>query len=414
MVLKVAPFVLSLLGAHAYKDSSYYMAGSGNPNVDKYPMYWMDSQNVLEDLDQFSGLYVVFEHCAWTMMQYQEDEESVDESDLWYQNKVPPMGANVAFSLYGQLKGENFKGCGKNTFIKSFYTTEGFQHFSNAMYYAGVNGFSYSNSDDDGSYSAGCNSGYGVGCTYSNGFTYLQYSDYECNPANATAVIDSMSDINSAMNDAQCIQIYDSSDYTGYVYGTPLELLSYSRSCMYQNFFSPEGECPDPYGRLQDYQDTFNKGIKIETDADPYLHYQRLVKGKILSAIGAMLVLAAGAILMWDKKRDTKSIRSNKKKTPKNENEEEEDYFTTPKITVTRSPTAPASMWFPTSIMSMLSMGDVEPTRSRSEPPPQDDASDSDSQPDGLMKDDGDDSDGAVTAKKKRGVMGKIRGVLRK
>ena len=59
---------------HAYKDDSYYMAGSGNPNTHE-KMYWKDADNVLQDLSQFKSLYVQFHNCAWTWM-YNENEEA--------------------------------------------------------------------------------------------------------------------------------------------------------------------------------------------------------------------------------------------------------------------------------------------------------------------------------------------------
>jgi hypothetical protein len=180
------------------------------------------------------------------------------------------------------------------------------------MYYAGVNGFSYSSydddNDDDGSgYSAKCNSGYGVGCTYTDGFAYLTYSSDSCNPANATGVSDTMQDLNSAMNNVQCTQVYDANQYSGYVYGTPLELLAYSRACMYQNFYSPEGECPDPFGVLALYQENFNAGIKRQTAADPYLQYKRLMEGRVMVVIGTLFFALAGALLLWDTKNPTAS-----------------------------------------------------------------------------------------------------------
>ena len=56
MMMQVqALLVLSaLLVAPAFgaKDNDYYYPGFVNPNT-KYQMYWKDSVNVLEDLDQF-------------------------------------------------------------------------------------------------------------------------------------------------------------------------------------------------------------------------------------------------------------------------------------------------------------------------------------------------------------------------
>lgn len=53
--------IVSAVGAE--KDGSYYAAGVTNPNIDK-EMYWREPYNILEDLDQFSKLYVRFHSCA--------------------------------------------------------------------------------------------------------------------------------------------------------------------------------------------------------------------------------------------------------------------------------------------------------------------------------------------------------------
>jgi hypothetical protein len=45
------------------KDTNYYRLGASNPNVNE-KMYWRDSFNVLEDLSEFSHLYVKFHSCA--------------------------------------------------------------------------------------------------------------------------------------------------------------------------------------------------------------------------------------------------------------------------------------------------------------------------------------------------------------
>lgn len=47
----------------AEKDSTYWPPGKTNPNVKK-KMYWHDSFNVLQDIDQFDKLYVVYHNCA--------------------------------------------------------------------------------------------------------------------------------------------------------------------------------------------------------------------------------------------------------------------------------------------------------------------------------------------------------------
>lgn len=75
----LAFLLVQLLQVSADKDDSYYMPGSGNPNV-REKMYWKDADNVLQDLSQFSALYVQYSHCAWTWMQMEEADNDVDEN----------------------------------------------------------------------------------------------------------------------------------------------------------------------------------------------------------------------------------------------------------------------------------------------------------------------------------------------
>ena len=49
--------------ALADKDTDFYYQGFVNPNT-KYEMYWKDSINVLQDLDQFSALYIQYHGCV--------------------------------------------------------------------------------------------------------------------------------------------------------------------------------------------------------------------------------------------------------------------------------------------------------------------------------------------------------------
>lgn len=299
--IALASSVLLSMGDGA-KDDSYYKPGSGNPNVYQ-KMYWKDSENILEDLDQFETLYVEFQHCAWTWMNYgsDEDDNDVDENDYWYMGKVPPFGANVAYSLYGSLAGESFSGCSADTFINSFYTRTGFSEFVYAMSYAGLSSFAQ---NDFSGYSAECQGYYGVGCDYSNGFAVHEYSTQECNPKYYTGVSDNMQYLNQAMQSAQCVQIYDAtsgSNWNGYNYtvsGTPLELLAYSQACFYQNYWSPDGECPDPYDKIQFYQQNFNRGITKSKQTDPFEQYTKQIgESKHLAALGTIMLVAAALIL---------------------------------------------------------------------------------------------------------------------
>lgn len=285
----------------ADKDGSYYKAGAGNPNIYQ-SMYWKDANDILQDLSQFQYLYVEFQHCAWTWMNYGNSDEDgeVEENDYWYQGKVPPMGPNVAFSLYGSLKGSSFSGCGKDTFINSFYTSTGFEQFVTSMKYTGLSNFYY---NDFSGYSSTCSGYKGVGCDYSHGFAVHSYSTQECNPEAYTGVKDTMYKLNTAMKSASCIKIYDRSKGTNWyggnvtVSGTPLELLAYSNACFYQNFWSPDGQCPDPYGKIAFYQQNFNKGIQKSQRSDPYQQYAVIMTdAKRLSTLGTVMLVLATVI----------------------------------------------------------------------------------------------------------------------
>ena len=381
MTFKVAcTLVLGAFAAvNAAKDDEYYRAGMGNPNVD-LEMYWADAHNVLQDLSQFSYLYIQYHNCAWTQKRnvYSEQESgSGDETDYWYMGATPTYAANVAFSLYGSLQEESFSGCNENTFINSFTTNQGFEAFASSLYYAGAASTDYSQS-----YSSECQGGSGIGCDSEVGFASVSYSTDTCDPAYANGVTDSMGYMNSAFESAQCVKIYDSAtDYVssnnnyynnrdlkeqeskkqgeqdsknksrdsdsdsdssktentdeedrnlqtnyGYGYGyngndgnnaynsnygynsnyytysgTALSILYYSNACFIQNYWDPDGGCPDPFGRLQFYQKNFNKGIRKSMKVDTYVTYRaNMDSGKKKVKIGAILFMTAVVMFLTE------------------------------------------------------------------------------------------------------------------
>mmetsp|Transcript_21334 Transcript_21334/g.39821 ORF Transcript_21334/g.39821 Transcript_21334/m.39821 type:complete len:501 (+) Transcript_21334:1-1503(+) len=333
--MRLTASILLVLGAassaNAVKDDEYYRAGMGNPNVN-LKMYWADAHNVLDDLSKFSALYVQYHNCAWSQNRdlYNGEEEeggSGDENDYWYMGATPSFAANVAYSLYGSLQGETFTGCNGDTFINSFTTNTGFEAFASALYYAGATSSDYSQS-----YSSECQGGAGVVCDYNVGFAYGTFSTDTCDPAYATGISDNMGYMNSDFQKAQCVKIYDSSksynngynnggynNYgggygnvnNGYGYnsynnyyqysGTSLALLYYSNACFIQNFWAPNGGCPDPYGKLQMYQQNFNKGVRKSLKVDPYVTYRaNMEKGKKLVKLGAVLFMAAAILYICE------------------------------------------------------------------------------------------------------------------
>lgn len=361
----------TLAAVNAAKDDEYYRAGMGNPNVD-LKMYWADAHNVIQDLDEFSYLYIQYHNCAWTQNRNTNEEQesgSGDETDYWYMGATPSYAANVAFSLYGSLKGEKFKGCNEDTFINSFTTNQGFESFASAIYYAGAISTDYS-----GVYSSECQGGAGIACDYDVGFASVTYSTDTCNPAYATGITDTLSYMNSDFRSAQCVKIYDYQQsynsgnrelkkteskneaeqdgktevdentdkedrnlqnnygygYNNYGYdsyygynnnydysGTPLSILYYSHACFIQNYWDPDGGCPDPYGKLEYYQENFNKGVRMSMKVDTYVNYRANMKiGQRYVGIGVFLFMTAVAMLATEQYMAYKAKkRTNKSKT---------------------------------------------------------------------------------------------------
>lgn len=65
------PFLVP--SVYADKDGNVYSFGS-NPNI-RQRMYWADSKAVLDDLSQFSALYIKFHNCAWSPNQAFFDDD---------------------------------------------------------------------------------------------------------------------------------------------------------------------------------------------------------------------------------------------------------------------------------------------------------------------------------------------------
>eukprot|EP00536_Pseudo-nitzschia_multiseries_P012321 jgi/Psemu1/290205/fgenesh1_pg.466_\ len=301
----------------AVKDDEYYRAGMGNPNID-LKMYWADAHNVLQDLDQFSSLYIQYHNCAWTQNRNvnsgEEESGSGDETDYWYMGATPSYAANVAFSLYGSLQGESFSGCDENTFINSFTTNQGFEPFADSIYYAGATGSDYSQS-----YSSQCQGGAGVACDARVGFVKVSYSKNTCDPAYASDLKEEESKKETQQDSKNENSESSKTDTTdkeqrklennygyGYGYGynnnngyytyagTALSILYYSNACFIQNYWDPDGGCPDPYGKLQYYQQNFNKGVRKSMKVDTYVTYRaNMQTGKNYVKIGAVLFMTA-------------------------------------------------------------------------------------------------------------------------
>eukprot|EP00547_Thalassionema_nitzschioides_P005454 CAMPEP_0194203478 /NCGR_PEP_ID=MMETSP0156-20130528/3235_1 /TAXON_ID=33649 /ORGANISM="Thalassionema nitzschioides, Strain L26-B" /LENGTH=389 /DNA_ID=CAMNT_0038929231 /DNA_START=98 /DNA_END=1267 /DNA_ORIENTATION=- len=282
----------------ADKDQNVYPWGD-NPN-NRYKMYWKDSINVLNDLDEFSSLHIKVHGCIWSEYglgnNYDDDGENHDGDENWYMTRVQPFRANAAFSLYGFLKSSfNMPGrgsCRKATYINTFFTYEGadsiLSNLGKSVDLSSVLGGD-NNNDDDGYSSAGVgcyeaeyddyyyaaaddsedgsedhsedrkqrelssnsqdndnSASKTLGCTADGAFAIAKFQGEDCDGRyflNTTQ--DDMSDYNHAMESLHCAPIYKGSD-TSLVYS----ILSTSFACDIALYGT---NCPDPYDLKHQY-----------------------------------------------------------------------------------------------------------------------------------------------------------------
>jgi hypothetical protein len=259
--------------AVADKDSDYYPPGMANNNV-KSAMYWKDSINVLQDLDQFESLYIQYHGCVWSKYgsRYGSGEHSdgqQNENDgeeqggegnqavygngcggwggehFWYMGRTQCFKANVAYSLYGILKNDSrsLQGspCQESKYINSFFTTYGVESFTGPLGLgtddynsqctavepddAGeVENYSNYQADDDYVddsfyfYNWEAFTSYGIGCSADGAFVQDSYQGAFCKGRKFVETVDTLDDFNTQLGSMQCTQIYKSDedqDYNG-------------------------------------------------------------------------------------------------------------------------------------------------------------------------------------------------------
>lgn len=185
-------------------------------------MYWKDAYNVLEDLDQFSALYITYHNCAHSLYPTNpgsgEDEDN-EGYEYWYMNGFPHFRANAAYSLYGILKNGKSKerggtACHKGTYINSFFTNRGVETlaypFSVVDAYGAVptSQCNDEGGDQDGrelSGDRGAEESYGLGC-FNGQFVYGEYEGGSCG-GDIQAVSDYLETFNTNMEALQCVQV---------------------------------------------------------------------------------------------------------------------------------------------------------------------------------------------------------------
>jgi hypothetical protein len=271
----------------------------------------------LNDLKNNSACFP-YRFLSWVIPTGGDDDDDNggdgNEDDTWYLGSVPSFRANVAYSLYGILQGEEDRGCSKKTFINSFYTTQGVESFINAMAAAGMtDSFAYVDGDsqdngggdptstcyqidydsndnnqeeeaddavDDGGerrrrrlnnnnndyvHGAKYNSytaSYGLGCTdrshsrHPHTFAMQSYTGDYCDANAVVAIKDDLQDFNNRLSETTCVLIYAQGD-SGYYdednhdSGDSDSALALLATSKNCNVYDGSGTCPDPYGKLK-------------------------------------------------------------------------------------------------------------------------------------------------------------------
>eukprot|EP00594_Rhizosolenia_setigera_P011665 CAMPEP_0178961550 /NCGR_PEP_ID=MMETSP0789-20121207/13778_1 /TAXON_ID=3005 /ORGANISM="Rhizosolenia setigera, Strain CCMP 1694" /LENGTH=523 /DNA_ID=CAMNT_0020645415 /DNA_START=125 /DNA_END=1696 /DNA_ORIENTATION=- len=254
------------------KDSQYYSyPGFINPNT-YFKMYWDDSYDILEDIDQFDHLYISYHKCVWSAYEnpYGESGDGGgDESDYWYLGAPQKFRANAAFSLYGSLKGQGNKGCKRSTFINSFFTKGGVETIASPFSVSTTYANSYCSgdgsgdrrdrnlgggNDDDYSYSEG------TGCSAKGTFVRDSFGGSYCDGSRYLETLDLLEDFNEEMNGIVCKEIWDGSTGSSLYTSTAYQVLTQSSVCDLSMYPS---KCPDPHGLLRQYNHNFKKAISL-------------------------------------------------------------------------------------------------------------------------------------------------------
>ena len=302
------------------RDSSFYRPGFVNPALEN-PLYHKSAKSVLENLDNFQALYIKYENCAWANYgqpyaekrgEQGENEDGFEYGEqvlgcgaarggdeYWYMGRTPCFRAQAAYSLYGIPKddssGSTGSKCQKATFINSFFTTMGVEAFAAPLGVDTTYGNSYCTVyppsdggaiyDDDANaqghhdtkYNFAAFTSAGTGCSR-NRFVKDTYGGAFCDGNDHVETTDTLDSFNEALEDLDCVQIYDTS--TGYYYendddgednhddnqeavdftalDNTVEILEYSITCDVGQY---PGVCPDPYGLLSKYNSMLQSAL---------------------------------------------------------------------------------------------------------------------------------------------------------
>lgn len=251
--------------------------------------------------------------------------------------------ANVAFSLYGVLKGSNSgmsRGsyCHSGSYINSFFTTFGVESFAGPLGLGVDTANSYcTNEEGDGDgdqdwqdavadddylddgfnyYNYHTYSSYGTGCSADGKFVTDSYNGAFCHGSNYKETLNTLDSFNEAMETLECSQIYSASndnnndnqnrrraeENEGYNFEemNAIQILSFSKSCSLSQY--PQ-DCPDPYGKKKKWSAKIERALEYKTGKNRDAGTKAMRAFAYLSLIGGLAFLVATFAILRRRKR---------------------------------------------------------------------------------------------------------------
>ena len=132
---------LALFAANAAAVSA---DSSSSVSLQELESFWVDAQDVIDDLDSYAKLWVKPHSCVWSECAVDDTDDGYmgdnrDGDEQWYQYRTQGFCANAAYSLYGVKHVDAWIpsiSCSRSHFINSFFTYGGADTLLKAFYYA--------------------------------------------------------------------------------------------------------------------------------------------------------------------------------------------------------------------------------------------------------------------------------------
>lgn len=297
---------------------------TANSAAKQLESFWIDPANILENLDQYSALWIKPHGCVWSECAVDDNDDAVvgdnrDGDEQWYQYRTQEFCANAAYSLYGAKKGDvGLFGCTRGHFINSFFTYGGADNFLKAV---GMNPVVYYDNGGDDNYNGYSGNSNAVcqaiedngnqangrreegqsgdenslvstmGCNSEGQYIIASFQASNCDGNYFLKEIDSFQAYNKQHASVGCHRIWGR-DHSSY-YSSVQLLLNNSWTCDLDLY--PNG-CPDPYGKKERWDFALRT---VASGGNAKLAYRNMVYKRPLRILSFIFGLLAMAILSF-------------------------------------------------------------------------------------------------------------------